>query len=342
MFDMMKPEMKRYTVVIIGGSLAGSTCARALLDREIEAIAFERDEFPREKVCGEFLSPGGIKLLEELGLLNQVMDFGAVSIRRARVRGWHSEFEIPFDSPGLGISRKTLDFLLASNAPVQQHTTVLKVERERESFVVTIFNKKSNDQSEIICPIVVDAAGKLSRFTKKAVTEEFGVQCHEVAERTDTVNFWFFADAYGGTISVDGNRKNICYLVKKSILQDWLKEREWLVTGPLAYERLPGPYITIGDACGMVDPFCGDGMRHALSSGIMAAKTIADGIRRRLTYDQIRCNYEWQWEHRWSRKRILSSVVRATINYPQLARPSFALAEYLPQFPSAFLRTIWK
>ena len=53
-------EVKHVDVVIIGGSLAGAACVRELARRGIDAVAFERDRFPREKVCGGFLSPGAV------------------------------------------------------------------------------------------------------------------------------------------------------------------------------------------------------------------------------------------------------------------------------------------
>ena len=57
--------MKRVDVVVIGGSLAGAACVRELWRSGIDAVAFERDSFPREKVCGGFLSPGAVDLLQQ-------------------------------------------------------------------------------------------------------------------------------------------------------------------------------------------------------------------------------------------------------------------------------------
>ena len=51
--------MTTHDVIIIGASLAGSACVRELERSGIDAVAFERDRFPRAKVCGGVLSPGG-------------------------------------------------------------------------------------------------------------------------------------------------------------------------------------------------------------------------------------------------------------------------------------------
>src|SRR5713226_2536449 len=97
--------MTRHSVVIIGGSLAGAACVRELERLGIDAVALERDCFPRAKVCGGFLSPGAVDCVERLGLLDEVRKAGAVDVRSARVRVGSVEVEIPFERPGLGISR---------------------------------------------------------------------------------------------------------------------------------------------------------------------------------------------------------------------------------------------
>jgi flavin-dependent dehydrogenase len=78
--------MRTVDVAIIGGSLAGAACARELARRGVEAVAFERDRFPREKVCGGFLSPGAVELLGELAVLEHARLAGAVPVEAVRVQ----------------------------------------------------------------------------------------------------------------------------------------------------------------------------------------------------------------------------------------------------------------
>src|SRR5437868_7106031 len=79
-------EMRSIDIAIIGGSLAGSACVRELTRAGIDAVAIERDRFPREKVCGGFLSPGAVDILEEMNLLDTLRSAGAEVVRSARVR----------------------------------------------------------------------------------------------------------------------------------------------------------------------------------------------------------------------------------------------------------------
>ena len=127
---------------------------------------------------------------------------------------------------------------------------------------------------------VIDAAGKLSRFTKRRSTGDFGIQYVQPGTEGAVLKFFFFDDGYGGSVSVERGRLNSCFLVKKHALHKYIDRKDCLVTGPLAYDKLPGDFIAVGDAAGMVDPFCGEGMRHALETGMLAAQIVVQGIRR--------------------------------------------------------------
>lgn len=58
----------RSDVLVVGGGPAGSTAAFALAGAGFEVTLIDRARFPREKVCGESLSPGAMTRLHRLGL----------------------------------------------------------------------------------------------------------------------------------------------------------------------------------------------------------------------------------------------------------------------------------
>src|SRR2546426_12490332 len=97
--------MSVHDVIVIGGSLAGAACVRELERMGIDAIALERDRFPRPKVCGGFLSPGAVTCLEQLGLADEIRKAGAVQGTSARVRTGSGEVELPGGRAGPGLSR---------------------------------------------------------------------------------------------------------------------------------------------------------------------------------------------------------------------------------------------
>ena len=226
--------MRSIDVAIIGGSLAGAACVRELTRGGIDAVAIERDRFPREKVCGGFLSPGAVVILEEMNLLGTLRSAGAEVIRSARVRTAQVEVEIPFLRPGLGVSRRTLDTVLADHGAVEHGNvqSVTPISNGR-------FRIRMNEGDEIETRIVIDAAGKLSRFGHLQTSPQFGVQFYDSEPRgnvdVDVMDFWFFPDGYGGTVRVEGNRSSGCFLIRRDALPRYVGKPGCQVTGPVAY-----------------------------------------------------------------------------------------------------------
>ena len=320
--------MKHADVVIIGGSLAGAACVRELTRRGIDAVAFERARFPHEKVCGGFLSPGAVGLLDELGMLDRVKSAGAVDVRSARLRMRGMDVRVGFSQSGMGISRKTLDGLMAEHPGVQQGA-VQDVRRCDVGFRVQL------DGDAVSARAVIDAAGKLSRFGRQAPASQFGIQFYDPEPRGDVLDFWFFEDGYGGAVTVEGGRSNACFLVYKEALPRYLSKAA-CVTGPVAYTRASPDFIAVGDAAGMVDPFCGEGIRHALDTGMLAADAVAKGLASGASYDSMRASYENAANRRWSRKRRLGRWMRAALKHPALA------AAGLRSSPEYWLRKLWE
>ena len=61
-------------VLIVGGGPAGSAAAITLARAGIEAVVIDKAEFPRDKICGDGLTTGALRLLEELGLLPESVE----------------------------------------------------------------------------------------------------------------------------------------------------------------------------------------------------------------------------------------------------------------------------
>jgi flavin-dependent dehydrogenase len=248
----------------------------------------------------------------------------------AKIRIESTEVVVPFVRPGLGISRHALDDIVAGGAAVEEGLSVSSVVRTESGFVVTAAGIHA------CAPIVIDAAGKLGRLTRRIGVNEFGVQYQQGGTQRGVLDFWFFEDGYGGGVEVEGGMGNFCFLINKDKLGRYLGRRGSLVTGPLAYERISGEYIAVGDAAGMIDPFCGEGMRHALDSGMLAASVVAEGLRAGHNYDLIRQRYEGEWRRRWSRKRQIGAMVRRMVKQRNL------FARILHHHPERFITWMWR
>lgn len=305
--------MRAVDVVIIGGSLAGAACVRDLTRAGIDAVAIERDRFPREKVCGGFLSPGAVEILDELNVLGTLRAAGAEPVRYARIRTTGATVEIPFRRAGLGVSRRTLDAVLGAHDAIE-HGNVQAVERISDNR----FRIGLGDGDSIQARIVIDAAGKLSRFGRLVTSPQFGVQFEDPETHGDGMDFWFFPHGYGGTVRIEGGRSNACFLIRRDALPMYIGRPGSRVTGPVAYRAGKSAFIGIGDAAGMIDPFCGEGMHHALDTGRIAAASVVRGLQDGWDYLRIQRHYEAERSRRWMRKRALARVMRSALQFPGL------------------------
>ena len=72
-------------VVVVGAGPAGSATAILLAAEGHEVVLVDRARFPRDKICGEYLSPEGSRILDRLGVLKAVESGGARPIRGMRI-----------------------------------------------------------------------------------------------------------------------------------------------------------------------------------------------------------------------------------------------------------------
>jgi geranylgeranyl reductase family protein len=110
-------------VVVVGAGPAGSTTAAALAAHGVDVLLLDREVFPREKICGDGLTPRSVGVLGEMGLLAKVEAAGALRINGVRIYAPGGDYvEAGFDSPGelpsfgLTVPRIALDALLLEQA----------------------------------------------------------------------------------------------------------------------------------------------------------------------------------------------------------------------------------
>ena len=110
-----------YDVVIVGGGPSGSACAYWLAHAGWSVCLIEKKHFPREKTCGDALTPRSVYQLSEMGLEGIVAANGH-KYNGLRAFGFGASLEMNwpehpiFPNYGYTITRFNLDGLVAENA----------------------------------------------------------------------------------------------------------------------------------------------------------------------------------------------------------------------------------
>jgi menaquinone-9 beta-reductase len=108
-------------VIVVGAGPAGSTTAYYLAQAGLDVLLLEKSRFPREKVCGDGLTPRGVKALVAMGISVSEQD-GWIRNKGLRVVGAGKRMELPWPElssyPGYGLvrPRTDLDQMLAQRA----------------------------------------------------------------------------------------------------------------------------------------------------------------------------------------------------------------------------------
>jgi menaquinone-9 beta-reductase len=99
-------------VIVVGAGPAGSTTACYLARAGVSVLLVEKARFPRDKVCGDGLTPRGVKALVSLGVPIGAQD-GWVRNKGLRIIGGGVRLELPWPElssyPGYGLVRPRLD-----------------------------------------------------------------------------------------------------------------------------------------------------------------------------------------------------------------------------------------
>lgn len=166
--------MTSFDVAIVGGGPSGAAAAHYLAAAGHSVLVCEKKSFPREKTCGDGLTPRAVKVLADMGLGDQLTQWETVRGLRIHAAGRTMELPWPdldeWANYGLVKPRKDLDSLVLANAEaagakVLQKTQV--IEPIYEDGTVTGFVAKRNGEDERVnARFVVCAEGAATKFAR--------------------------------------------------------------------------------------------------------------------------------------------------------------------------------
>jgi geranylgeranyl reductase family protein len=165
-------------VIVVGAGPAGSATAAHLAQAGLSVALLEKSAFPREKVCGDGLTPRAVKQLVKLGI-DTSSEAGWLQNKGLRILAGGMRVELPWPElasfPDYGLVRTRLDFdqILARRAQKlgvalhEQTPATQPVIDGGSGRVVGVMARPVGAERDIMfrAPVIVAADGNSSRFS---------------------------------------------------------------------------------------------------------------------------------------------------------------------------------
>ena len=161
-------------VLVIGGGPAGAAAGYWLATQGHDVTIVEKKTFPREKTCGDGLTPRAVKQLADMGLEEKLSAFHRYDGLRATAHGKALELQWPthpvYPQHGYVVRRRELDMMVAHNAEqagarlLQGHEAHAPIADMGFVRGATVTDKNTHQTFEIRSKYVVVADGANSRI----------------------------------------------------------------------------------------------------------------------------------------------------------------------------------
>lgn len=306
---------KDFDVVIVGGSVAGSSLALGLAKKGIRIALIDKASFPRRKACGEGLSDVALKMLFALGVGEELLSlehhpfFGY----QAWVGNYHVDiaYRKPADgsAKGVGIQRYLLDELLIKHTRQLPNITTFfgekvgKINNNNGSYSISLERQTINTNYLVLADGANSVlAPRLGVPCRRSKSPSWGISWVFEGEFSEPVDKVAIIIKNGYEIyctPVSHNRVNVCFLARKRHITELSRPERAMPEivnaldkvkfkgkpidapvhiGPIASTRRPsshGNILLVGDACESLDPISGMGMTHALLTSELAGKALS-------------------------------------------------------------------
>jgi geranylgeranyl reductase family protein len=165
----------RYDAIVVGGGPGGAATAYHLARGGASVLLLERSAYPREKVCGDGLTPRAVAALDAMGLRDTYRDWSRSA--GLKIHGGGVTVELPWPElsgfPSYGLARPRTDFdqLLARHAEKAGATLWDRTEAvgplvEHGLVRGVVVRRDGEDPVDLRAELVVAADGASSRIAQ--------------------------------------------------------------------------------------------------------------------------------------------------------------------------------
>ncbi len=363
-----------HSVIIVGGGLAGLTAAIHLSKIGLQVLLFEKNKFPKHKVCGEYVSNEVLPYLKWLDInISELNPTAIQELQFSDINGKTINSVLPLG--GFGISRYALDHFLyhkaLANGCVIVQDRINNIDFKEDLFAVT-----TADNTIYESKMVIGAFGKYSNLdhnlNRKSTTNKsswIAVKSHYSGNfPNDLVGLYNFKGGYCGVSKVENNHINICYLadyktfkkyknieeyqnnvvLKNPLLQEIFDTCESIFEKPLTIsqvsfdkkEMVENHMLMIGDAAGLIHPLCGNGMAMAIHSAKIVSELVGDFYSGKIkSRSELENKYRKEWNFNFNKRLKTGRILAKILNQQKL---SDAVMAILLKFPFVLTMIIKK
>jgi geranylgeranyl reductase family protein len=242
--------MKHFDVAIVGAGPAGSSAAIALVRKGYSVALLDKEQFPREKLCGDFLNPINWPVLHELEIDREVLSCPYEKVTKFRFTSFSGdEADVPLLASedgicfGVGMRRSDLDYVLLKKAKSQgaidfQECKLKELKREARGWIVRY--DRRGVVEELRARVLIGADGRNSwvahhlglsgkpAMQRRAVGFQLRLKCSN--RDTGKVEIHLFPGGYAGIVGLGGGVVNLCLAIEKTRLTDVRAEQFLLDT----------------------------------------------------------------------------------------------------------------
>jgi len=222
-------------VAVVGGGPAGAAAALFLRHRGHDVVLFDEARFPRDKVCGEAISPEAWRLLRELGAKGAVGELSPFALRGMTVispDGTAFSGEYGEERHGLAVRRSAFDAALlgvarAAGVEVREKTRATALVKDAGR--VSGLRVAGDGREDLVrARLVVAADGRRSLVARQLGLlrehrrfRKFAVRGHWASMQGLGTHgeMHVVADGYCGIAPLPGGEANVAFVLDTALLR---------------------------------------------------------------------------------------------------------------------------